>query len=219
MDNAFIEFIGFNSTISNMHKFEDGCRDQIHLVSLFERRTKKMLRRCMSLLNRGCFKILRVLLVMSRRLGFPILIHSQTEKKWFHCFPRCSPGATSLALGPLADRLNRVNLLLAVVILGSVPCALIKLLGFQEKCSVGCDSKNINSKGGSKNSVILGAWDDTTLGDACCFKVYPFRRIWILVTWMQQVFEDSLKGIPFCKEGDVRKSGKHRKCDQIWEDE
>jgi len=56
-------------------------------------------------------------------------------------FPLCSPGATSLALGPLADRLNRVNLLLAVVILGSVPCALIKLLGFfQEKCSVGYDS-------------------------------------------------------------------------------
>lgn len=37
-------------------------------------------------------------------------------------------GATSLALGPLADRLNRVNLLLAVVILGSVPCALIKYI-------------------------------------------------------------------------------------------
>eukprot|EP00913_Durusdinium_trenchii_P024001 g22540.t1 len=42
--------------------------------------------------------------------------------------PRNGDGATSLALGPLADRLNRVNLLLAVVILGSVPCALIKYI-------------------------------------------------------------------------------------------
>ncbi|CAE7562671.1 unnamed protein product [Symbiodinium natans] len=37
-------------------------------------------------------------------------------------------GITSLALGPLADRMNRVNLLLLVVILGSVPCALIKYI-------------------------------------------------------------------------------------------
>ena len=35
------------------------------------------------------------------------------------------------------------------------------------------------------------------------FKVYPFRRIRILVTWMWQSwwFPDSLKGSPFCKEG------------------
>ena len=50
---------------------------------------------------------------------------SLTNKAWL----LTPSGATSLALGPLADRLNRVNLLLAVVILGSVPCALIKQLG------------------------------------------------------------------------------------------
>eukprot|EP00930_Biecheleria_cincta_P057172 TRINITY_DN43146_c0_g1_i1.p1 TRINITY_DN43146_c0_g1~~TRINITY_DN43146_c0_g1_i1.p1 ORF type:complete len:559 (-),score=67.76 TRINITY_DN43146_c0_g1_i1:117-1709(-) len=37
-------------------------------------------------------------------------------------------GATSLIMGPLADRLNRVNLLLGVVILGALPCLLINLI-------------------------------------------------------------------------------------------
>mmetsp|Transcript_77511 Transcript_77511/g.136719 ORF Transcript_77511/g.136719 Transcript_77511/m.136719 type:complete len:547 (-) Transcript_77511:80-1720(-) len=35
-------------------------------------------------------------------------------------------GITSVAMGPLADKRNRVNLLFVVVILGSVPCALIQ---------------------------------------------------------------------------------------------
>merc|ERR1712096_178930 len=35
-------------------------------------------------------------------------------------------GITSLVMGPLADRMNRVNLLFVVVLLGSFPCALIK---------------------------------------------------------------------------------------------
>lgn len=37
-------------------------------------------------------------------------------------------GATSLVMGPLADRLNRVNLLLGVVILGALPCLLINFI-------------------------------------------------------------------------------------------
>lgn len=37
-------------------------------------------------------------------------------------------GATSLAMGPLADRMNRINLLFWVVLLGSFPCLLIRLV-------------------------------------------------------------------------------------------
>lgn len=55
-----------------------------------------------------------------------------------HCEAMAIAGATSLALGPLADRMNRVNLLLAVVILGSVPCALIKCFGNKSKCPLQC---------------------------------------------------------------------------------
>ena len=74
------------------------------------------------------------------------LKHKKRRLNVFPCVSHClnhnlaeepiAVGATSLALGPLADRLNRVNLLLAVVILGSVPCALIKCRGDDEVCNV-----------------------------------------------------------------------------------
>lgn len=126
---------------SRKHRPEKTCVRWIRSHSLLERLPCHRFERCRTLLWQW-YTIVMLLLVAAclhadQNLAAPNL-SAIAEDFGFSPFEKDNKlggqvqlgffvvgGATSLAMGPLADRMNRVNLLLVVVVFGSLPCALI----------------------------------------------------------------------------------------------